>query len=265
MDIITDPMINALLLIYNFLGPELGLPGAFGLAIIVFTILVRLVTLPLTLQQQRSTQKMQELQQDKRWKKLQEKYKDNKQKLQEEQLKLYQEMGINPFAGCLPTLIQLPIIFGLYGAIISALGNSPYQILEFSQHLYSMVPSSILPLNSTFLWMDLGQPERLPVPFLSGVPLLEQGIPVLAIIVVITSYISTKLITPPSTGDQASGMSSIMGIYMPLFLGYFAYTLASGLAIYFVISNLLQIVQSAATGRIDWRSLLPGSKAPAES
>ena len=73
-------MINLLLIIYKFIGPDLGLPAAFGLAIIIFTILIRLVTLPLTLQQQRSTKKMQELQQDKRFQKLQEKHKDNPRK-----------------------------------------------------------------------------------------------------------------------------------------------------------------------------------------
>ncbi len=80
--LILNPMINALLYIYNFLGPTVGLAGAFGLAIIVFTILIRLITLPLTYKQQQSTQKMQELQKDKEYIKIQEKHKGNRQKLQ---------------------------------------------------------------------------------------------------------------------------------------------------------------------------------------
>ncbi len=259
--LIIDPMINTLLYIYDLLS---SVPGAFGWAIILFTILIRLITLPLTIKQQQSTQKMQELQQDKRFLKLQEKYKGNRQKLQEEQMKLYQELGINPLSGCLPTLIQLPIIFGLYGAIIRALADTPVALLEFSKHIYSTVSSALIPLQSNFLWMDLGQPERWKLDFLAGLPIIGDGIPVLAIIVVITTYLQTKLTTPPQPGSQGSGMTQVMSLYMPLFLGYFAYTLASGLALYFVVSNLLAIAQAAAMGRVDWRSLIPGLSASPE-
>ena len=248
--LILNPMVNALLFIYNLLGPQLGLAGAFGLAIILFTILIRLITLPLTVKQQQSTQRMQELQQDKRFLKLQEKHKGNRQKLQEEQMKLYRELGINPFSGCLPTLIQFPIIFGLYGAVIRALAHAPVQLLELSKHIYNSIPSTIIPLDSHFLWMDLGQPERLPLSFLSGVPFLAQGLPVLAIIVVITTYLQTKLTTPPSPGGQGAQMTQVMNVYMPLFLGYFAYSLASGLALYFLVSNLLGIAQAVVLKRI---------------
>jgi YidC/Oxa1 family membrane protein insertase len=242
-----NPMINSLMLIYDFLGDN------FGLAIIVFTILVRLITLPLTSQQQRSTQKMQELQQSKRWQDIQKKYKDDKQKLQEEQLKLYREVGFNPLSGCLPTLIQFPVIIGLYQAIIRALAATPVQLLELARHFYDFLPNlaGLVPLNSRFLWMDLGLPERLYLPFLPAV-----GIPVLTILVVITSWLSTKLMSPPSGDGQGAQMGQMMGIYMPLLMGYFAYTFASGLALYFVVSNILQIVQSAAMGKVDWRRAL---------
>lgn len=255
--LILNPMINTLLYIYQFLGDN------FGLAIIVFTVLIRLITLPLTIKQQQSTQKMQELQQDKRFKKLEAKYKDNPAKLREEQAKLYQELGINPLSGCLPLLIQFPIIFGLYGAIIRALAATPVQLLEFSKHIYPFVPSSLIPLNSQFLWMDLGQPERLPVSFLSGIPFLSEGIPVLAIIVVITTYLQTKLQSPTNPGGQGAAMTQVMGLYMPLFLGYFAFTLASGLALYFVVSNLLAIVQYALMGKTKLSDLLPSRKGEA--
>jgi YidC/Oxa1 family membrane protein insertase len=243
--IILDPMINSLLWIYDLLWNN------FGLAIIVFTALIRLVTLPLTLQQQRSTQKMQEMQQSKAWQDLQKKYKDDKQKLQQEQLKLYQEVGFNPLSGCLPTLIQLPIIFGLYGAIMRALATTPTQLLELAKHIYSFIPSSLIPLDSQFLYMNLGQPERLYLPFLPNI-----GIPVLTILVVISTYLQNKLMTPPSADAQSAQMSKMMSLYMPLLLGYFAYTLASGLALYFVASNLLAIAQYAATGKIDFKKLL---------
>jgi YidC/Oxa1 family membrane protein insertase len=205
---------------------------------------------------------MQELQQDKDWLKIQEKYKKDKQKLQEEQLKMYQEKGINPLSGCLPLLIQLPIIFGLYGAITRALGSTPLPYLELSRHLYGFEIfgqslSSLIPLNSQFLWIaDLGQPERLYLPFIAF------GIPVLTIIVVITTYLQSKLTTPPTAtgqGQQGAAMGQVMSLYMPLFLGYFAFTLAAGLALYFVTSNLMVIGQYAVAGKTDWRNLLPAS------
>lgn len=236
--IILDPMINSLLLIYDFLGNN------FGIAIIVFTTIIRLVTFPLTAQQLRSTQKMQELQGSKKWKDIEKKHKDDKQKLQEEQMKIYQEMGINPLSGCLPMLIQFPIIIGLYQGIIRALAATPMQLLDLAKHLYDFVPRSLVPLNSDFLWMDLSEPERLFLPFLP-----DFGIPVLAVFVVITTYLSTKMTTPPATGGQSQQMTQVMGLYMPLLLGYLAYSYASGLALYFVVSNLLQIFQNLAMGR----------------
>lgn len=96
--LILNPMINTLLWIYSILGN-------FGLAIILFTIVVRMLTYPLTYQQLKSAQKMQDLQKSKKFLDMQKKYKDDKQKLQQEQMKLYQEMGVNPLGSCLPTLI----------------------------------------------------------------------------------------------------------------------------------------------------------------
>lgn len=257
--LILNPMINALLWIYNLLGIQLGIPYAFGYAIIVFTILIRLLTLPLTVKQQQSTQKLQDLQQDKRFKKLEEKYKDNKQKLQEEQMKLYQELGINPLSGCLPLLIQFPILFGLYGAIIRALADTPIPLLEFSRHIYNSVSAAIIPLQSHFLWMDLGRPERLPLEFLKGLGPLSDGLPVLAIVVVVTTYLQTKLTTPPSPGSQGAGMTQVMSLYMPLIVGWLAYSFAAGLALYFVVSNLLGIVQAVVVKRMQARADLEGA------
>jgi YidC/Oxa1 family membrane protein insertase len=247
--IILQPMINTLLMIYKVLGTG---PHTFGLAIILFTVLVRLITLPLTYQQMRSSMLMQELQQSKKWKKMQEKYKGDKQKLSEEQMKLYQEAGQNPLSGCLPTLIQFPIIIGLYQAIIRTMAATPTQLFDLSKLIYSAIPSSLIPLNSTFLWMNLGQPERLPLTFLANVPILSflsSGIPVLAILVVISTWLQTKLTTPPTTDSQGAAMTQMMSIYMPLLLGYFAFTFASGLALYFVASNVLGILQGVIMRR----------------
>ncbi len=246
--IIINPMVNTLLFIYDVINN-------FGLAIILFTLLVRLITYPLTIQQMRGTQKMQEMQKSKEWLAIQKKYKDDKQKLQQEQMKLYQEMGINPLSSCLPMLIQFPIIIGLYQAIIRVLAVTPLQLANLYKNIYPFIDiSKLLPVDSHFLWMNLNQPERL---YIMGV-----GIPLLAIIVVITTYMQSKLMTPPSQpGEQGAQMTQAMNLYMPLFMGYLALTFASGLSLYFITSNVASIAQYAAMGKVDWRNLLPGKKA----
>lgn len=248
--LILNPMINTLLWIYSILFEN------FGLAIIAFTILVRLITFPLTAQQIKSTQKMQDLQKSKKWQDMQKKFKDDKEKLSQEQMKLYKEEGVSPFGSCLPTLIQFPIIIGLYQAIIRSLAVTPIQLLDLSKHIYPFInASALIPLNQEFLWMNLSMPEKD-----WGLTIAGFGIPMLAIIVVITSYLQTKLMTPPTaTPDQGAQMGRAMNLYMPLFMGYLAYTFSSGLALYFVTSNLVGILQYGLMGRLDWRNLMPES------
>jgi len=252
--LIIDPMVNTLLGIYSFLSGILGPENMFGWAIILFTILIRLITFPLTYQQMKSGQAMQDLQKSKKWQDIQKKYKDNREKLAQEQMKIYQEMGVSPFSSCLPTLIQFPIIIGLYRAVIFALAVSPFELFGLSTHIYSFINAAIIPLNQQFLWMNLSEPERLNV--------LGIGIPVLAIIVVITTYFQSKLMTPatPQTGDQGANMSRMMNLYMPLLMGWLAYSFSSGLALYFVTSNIVGILQYAAMGKLDWRNLIPSRK-----
>jgi YidC/Oxa1 family membrane protein insertase len=246
--LIINPMVNILLFTYSLIGET-------GLTIIVFTILIRLVTHPLTVQQMRSTQALQELQQSKEWLDIQKKYKEDKQKLQMEQAKLLQAKKINPLGSCLPLLIQFPIIIGLYTALRMALAATPLELLSLSKHIYPFVKAStIIPLKSHFLWMNLSQPERLMV---FGV-----GIPTLAILVVASQYMQGKLMTPMSNnpGDQSAQMGKMMNLYMPLFMGWITYTLSSGLGIYFLATNLVTIAQYAAMGKLDWKNLLPKKK-----
>ncbi len=254
---IIQPFMNVLLSIYTLVGHN------FGIAIILFTILIRIITHPLMVKQIKGTQGMQDLQKNEKWLAIQEKYKNDKEKLAQEQMALYKELGINPFASCLPMLIQFPIIIGLYQVIIQAMANTPYDLLKLVRHVYPWLGfldvARLIPLNKAFLWMDLGQPERI---FIPG---LNFGIPVLAILVVITTYLQSKLLTPPSANpkDQSAQMTGMMNIYMPIFMGWLAWTLASGLSLYFVVSNLFGILQYALLGKANWKSLMPGYKPPA--
>lgn len=256
--LIITPFVNVIMFIYNLVGHN------FALSIVLFTILIRLVTHPLMVQQIKGSQGLQNLQKDKRWLDMQEKYKNDKEKLAQEQTKLYKEMGINPFGACLPTLIQFPIIIGLYQSLIKAMAATPVELVGLVRHIYPswLDIASIIPLNNHFLWMNLGQPERLYLPFLPTF-----GIPVLAVLVVITTYTQSKLITPPpsSPNDQSAMMGNMMNIYMPFLMGWLAYTLASGLALYFVVSNLIGILQYAMLGKVNWSNLIPKFALPAKT
>ncbi len=276
--LIIQPFTNVLLLIYSYLGQN------FGVAIILFTLLIRLITHPLMVSQIKGSQKMMELQNHPRYKEIpvyrkqiesqkklqeiqpkikeiQEKYKNDRQKLQEEQAKLIQELRINPFASCLPLLIQFPIIIGLYQSLYRAMPNTPHDLLNLTRMLYSFVDiNAILPINNQFLWMDLSQPERLFLPF------LPFGIPVLAIVVAATTYIQSRLITPPPSNpnDQTAMMTGMMNLYMPFLMGYMGLTLASGLSLYFIVSNLIGILQYAMLGKVNWKNILPSRKPSGE-
>ncbi len=225
MDFLISPLVNALLIFYSVLG------NSFPLALVVLTVLLRLVTLPLTLPQQRSMRRMNELQPQ--LKELQKKYAGNKQKLSEEQMKLYRQHGVSPFGGCLPLILQLFIMIAFYQAITGALALNPLQLMELSQRVGPNI-APLLPIESRFLWLDLGQPD----PFF-----------VLPILVVATTFLQQKLMTPANADPSQSAMTRQMNIMMPLMFGMFALQFASGLSIYFIVSNVVGIAQYALTGR----------------
>jgi len=151
--------VNVLLWIYDVVGHN------FGLAIILFTILIRIVTWPLNAQQMKGAAAMQELQNDKEWQAIQKKYAKDREKLAQEQMRIYRERKISPFSSCLPTLIQFPIIIALYQSITRALGSTPLDLLKLSRSIifpFLNVPD-LIPLHSKFLWMDLGRPESIAI------------------------------------------------------------------------------------------------------
>lgn len=262
--LIIKPFISGLLFIYDLIGEN------FGLAIILFTIVIKLITHPITVKQIKSSNALQAMQTDKDWIEIQKKYKNDKDRLAQEQMKFYKEKGISPFASCLPTLIQFPIIIGLYQSIIQTMGNAPLQMLNLVSkispwltNVFSFIPGlkepiNLIPLNSEFLWMNLGRPERFYIPGISF------GIPLLAVFVVITSFLQTKLMSNPGADDQSKQMTGMMNIYMPLLMGWFAYSFASGLALYFVASNVITIIQYAALGKLNFSNLTLKKKAEAK-
>jgi len=218
--IILEPVLNSLIALCTMLG------GSFGLAIIVLTVVVRLALFPLTVRQTQSTKAMQTLQP--KIQELQKKYAKNQQKLQQEMMKLYKEAGINPL-GCLwPMLIQLPIWIALYQSIMQALAATPENLLNLSQHLYSWaVVGQAVPLNDQFLWLHLSRPD----------PNL-----ILAILVGGTMWVQQKMVTPPATDSRQQSMTSMTTMMMPLMFGFFTLSFPSGLALYWVVSNIIGII-----------------------
>lgn len=184
-----------------------GLPS-YGLAIIMITILVKIVLFPLTNSQMKSMRGMQELQP--KLKELQERYKDDPQKMQAKVMELYKEKGVSPFSSCLPLLIQMPILIAFY------------------QALYKL--NYTVEAHASFLWIsnlsNKGTQEGL------------FGL-ILPILAALTTYYQQRI----STVDPNDPTQKMMLITMPLFIGYMAYTFQAGLALYWVAFNILSIIQ----------------------
>ncbi len=231
---------------------SLGLSGtvvsSWALTIILFTVIIKAVTLPLTLQQLQSSKKMQELQPQ--LQALQKQYAKDREKLMQEQMRLYKENNVNPAAGCLPMLIQMPIWIGLYQAL---------------WHLANV--SHVLD-NSHFFWIaNLGLPEVFnPAdPTANPISLIftwPPHIPVLALLTGATQWVVQKMMTPRTNDPQQQMMQSMMQ-FMPLMFIVFAFSVPSGLVLYWVTSNVFSMVQQYfITG---WGSLAPASAAPSAS
>lgn len=237
-DLILNPFVTVLTFLYSVLNQDIVL------AIIVFTILVRIAILPLTAQQQRSAKAMQELQPE--LKKLQDKYKNDREKLAQEQMALYREHGVNPLGGCLPLLIQFPILIGLYQAIIFTLAATPFQLIDLSNRFLIPGLDSYVPLNNMWLGMDLTKPP-------TANPTWALVLPAL---VLVTTWAQSKLTVPPpqppgedGRPSQAQAMSQSMTTIMPLMFGFFSLSFSVGLSIYFVVSNIIGIIQYSLMGK----------------
>ncbi len=227
--IFLQPILNILLVLTHFLFSN------FGLGVIALTIVVRLILLPATLMQLRSSKKTTETMNviKPKLEQLKKKYAKNPQKLQQETMKAYKEAGISPL-GCLSspmllsTVIQLPIYFALYRAVIQGLAVTPQDFLGLSQNLYSWgIVSQGLPISGHFLWLNLASSD----PFF-----------VLPILVGVTSWVSQKMITQPPSDPQQQSMNTMMQIMMPLMMAFITFTLPSGLGIYFLVSGIISMV-----------------------
>lgn len=242
-DLILNPFVTLLTWLYSVLNNDIVL------AIVVLTVIIRFLTYPLLAKQQSSARKMQTLQP--KLKKLQEKYKDDREKLAQAQMELYRQYGVNPFGGCLPLLVQFPILIGLYQAIFFALASTPFQLVDLSERLLIPGLDGLIPLQNMWLNMDLTQPPTPPAN-----PLYALLLPLL---VMATTWFQSRLTLPPppkdsgdgggGVADQATAMTRQMTTIMPIMFGFFALSFSVGLSIYFIVSNLVGIVQYSPQGK----------------
>lgn len=213
------PMLNSLIVLYDALFHN------FGIAIVIFTVVVRLAMTPLTLKQIRSSQKMATMQP--KLQELQKKYGKDKQRLSQETMKVYKEYGMNPL-GCLgPMVIQMPIWIALYSVILKALAATPDDLLNLNKFLYSWpIVHQLVPLKESFLWLNLSRPDPLYL-----LPILVGG----------SMWVQQKMTIMPGADPRQQSMNKMMLWMMPGMFGVFTLGFASGLAIFWIVSNVVGI------------------------
>ena len=204
---IFNPLVEALEFVLGFLHDIFSLAGieSYGVAIIVLTIIIKMIFYPLTVKQVKSMKAMQELQP--KMKKLQDKYKNDPKRLQQEMGALYRNAGVNPLAGCLPLLVQMPFLMGMFYAL---------QSLDYGG-------------DPTFLWIEnLSNPD----PFY-----------ILPVLSAVSTYVLQKQTASSSGSAQMQMQMKIMAVVMPLFIGWISCNFAAGLVIYWIVNNVIQILQ----------------------
>ncbi|QJC54102.1 membrane protein insertase YidC [Paenibacillus albicereus] len=179
--------------------------GQYGFAILLMVIIVRTLILPLTLKQYRSSKAMQAIQPE--LQEIRKKFADNPQKQQEETMKLFQQNKVNPMAGCLPLLIQMPIFIALY--------NSIYYNSDIKTH--------------EFLWLQLGEPDQWHI---------------LPIIAAITTYVQTKMMQKAQPDNPQMQMMNTIMLIFPILILVMAWNFPSALPLYWVYTNIYTIVQN---------------------
>lgn len=243
-----QPIVNLLVLILGALQ-TVGIPGSFGLAIIILTLAIRLLVWPVMAAQLKSAKKLADLKPH--LDSLKTKHKDNKQALASAQMALYKEHGVNPAGGCLPALLQIPIFIALYQTILAFLDSSSLErinnaLYPFVSHLSTAPDLNFWGLNLAVKPADFGQ-----------IGFWLVAIPVMTALL---QLIQSKMMTPKpikeypsdspkekkekeSLEDSMSAIQGQMMLMMPIMVGYFAFQFPIGLALYWNTFTILGIVQ----------------------
>jgi len=245
-----QPLLNALIFLYNLLGQNLGL------AIIGLTVLIRGALTPLTLPSLKSGQKMKELQPE--INKLKEQYGKDKQEFAKKQLELFKAHGVNPAAGCFPQIIQLVVLIALYQAFNQVLQNNGSVVDNLNKVLYAPLQlSQDFVLNTKFLYLNLAQPDLFTIPALKIAGLTLNKLPgIFLILAAVVQFLSSKLMmpavkktavvaqkTPGQTDDLATSMQTQMLYLFPLMTLFIGFKFPSGLVLYWLVFSLIMLVQ----------------------
>jgi YidC/Oxa1 family membrane protein insertase len=256
LDFICYPIGMLVKLLYNIVSSiDTEILSAYAIAIILATIIFKLVLMPLTLKQTKSMKAMQDL--SPKIKELQDKYGKDPQTLQRKQAELYKESNYNPMAGCLPMLVQMPILIAFF-----------YVIQQPEVFVFNGDTALFQSLNKSFLWIkDLGFAENHIflatdvtekginsnlVGLLNGlamgglsIPMIGSAVPILAAISGISTYLTTKMTssTQPSMNEQQESTQKTMNMMMPVMIFIFSIKFPAGLALYWVVSNIFQFIQ----------------------
>lgn len=245
------PILNVLLGFYHLLQ-AMSIPGALGFSVVFLTVFIRIILHPLTVTQLKSTHKLNKIKPE--LDKITARFKDDKQRLHQEQLKLYQQAGINPAAGCLPLLIQMPILIALYNLFSNLLNNG--NLTKVIESINSVVYFPFLKINSldlSFFGLNLAHKPSEWQKF--GWWLLLVPVATAAL-----QYWQTKMMMPQSKitnnnqqiteknkdkkgEDMGAAMQKQMAIMMPLMIGYFAYSFSLGLSLYWNTFTIFAIIQ----------------------
>ena len=234
-EFIIRPMLNTLMVLYVISFKQMGI------AIILFTVLVRLVTMPLTVRQVRQMRAMSALQP--RLKEIQTRYARDRGRVSRETMQAYREAGVNPI-GCLgPLIIQMPILFGLFRVLVQTLYSKPDDLVGLSEKLYTWVPLfpiyEAAPLDANFLGMDLAESPG--------------NLLFIPILVFVTTWVQQKMTMSPATDPRQQGNQTMMLWMMPLMIAVFSFSFPTGLSLYWIISNVIGVlIQYFITG---WQPL----------
>jgi len=254
--LLIQPLTNGLILFYNVLGQNMGL------AIIGFSIFLRFVTNPLTKPYMASMKKIKEV--EPLVKKLKLKYKNDQKGLMTAQTELYKQKGINPSAGCLPYILNIVIMIALFNVFTQVLSTNEDSMFKLNNLLYSQLKmSETASLNTNFLYLDVKKPDAFRV---DGVPFPVPGF--LIVLSGLLQFFSAKMMAPMvkkeekiakgTTGqadDMAVAMQSSMIYTFPLMTIVFGVNFPSGLAIYWLLFSVFQMIQQYKSS--GWGGLAP--------
>lgn len=243
------PIINIMVLFIHAFN-AIGIPGSLGLSIIALTAVIKLLIWPFMTAQLRSSRKMMDLKPH--LDKLKEKHKGDKQKFSQAQIALFKEHGVNPAAGCLPALIQMPVFIALY-QVIFAFFDTTSGLNRINDLTYSFVPDLAQMPSPQFLGIDLSHKP-------SDFGQYGWALLLIPVVTATLQFVQSKMMTPPpvkkypsdsavekkekeNKGDMASAMQSQMLYLLPLMIGFFAYGFPAGLALYWNTFTIFGIIQ----------------------